>query len=284
MFAPASSISVARVVGVVPDQSSVGDALWLHAFADRLAGASRTTLVRQTDGLLASGDRYDDVDARARVGRQAVITQTRLIAHGRDIYEVKLVDPREQRAAFTRLVTSFQIGVPAGALMHATTEDRTGAFGAFNAMTKLTTWTAADGSVRVAMPRPPKVTDGAGAGSHWQDAQSAPDGQRHVEVVVTSYDNPLANLGAQIAAASSYQREVVNSLSGRLLSNQAGRLVNGEPYVDFTMTYVSRGTVHRRARIIVDPNLTVLVFVDDAAGDAPATFAHVTDSLHFGGS
>jgi hypothetical protein len=283
-FAAHSFVTIGRVTGVAPDQSSLGDALWLHAFADRLAGATRATVLRQTDGLLASGDRYDDVVERAKDGRTAVIAEVRLIAHGRDVFTLELVDRREQHAAFVRLVASFRLGLPPGALENATTEDRTGAFGTFNALTQLTTWTAADGSVQVAMPRRPTVTRGVGAGSQWQDAVSAPDGQHHVEIVVTSYDDPLGSMADQAATAASYEHEVVHGVAGRVLSSHAGRLAGGQPYVDFTLTYANNGTVHRRARVVVEPNLTVLVYVDDAAGDAPATFAHVVDSLHAGGS
>jgi hypothetical protein len=45
------------------------------------------------------------------------------------------------------------------------------------------------------------------------------------------------------------------------------------------MEYENAGVVHRRGRIVVDGYRSVLVYVDDASGDAPATFDHVVDSL-----
>jgi hypothetical protein len=133
--------------------------------------------------------------------------------------------------------------------------------------------------VTVSLPRKPTIKTGQDSASLWEDAFSKPDGQHSVEIQVTSYADKLANDAAEQKWIKEYENEVVAGRKGTLRSSKVGHLKSGQVYVDFVMEYKNAGVVHRRGRIVVDGYRSVLVYVDDAIGDAPATFAHVVDSL-----
>ena len=162
---------------------------------------------------------------------------------------------------------------------NATAEDKTGAFGVFNSLERVHEWTSGGGAVTVSLPRKPTIKTGQDSASLWEDAFSKPDGQHSVEIQVTTYADKLANDAAEQKWVQEYENEVVAGRKGTLRSSKVGHLKSGQVYVDFVMEYKNSGVVHRRGRIVVDGYRSVLVYVDDAIGDAPATFAHVVDSL-----
>jgi hypothetical protein len=274
-----SFVEVYDADGLAPSGTPTAIKAWLGLFAKRLANNTHGTITHDANGELPSGEQYRDVTFTYTARGHASVSANRLVVRGRHLYIVTLIDPKEHVAVFERLARSFRLGPTPDEAKNATAEDKTGAFGVFNSLERVRDWTSGDGAVTVSLPRKPTIKRGQDSSSLWEDAFSKPDGQHSVEITVTTYADKLANHAAEVKWVHEYQSEVVAGRQGTLRSSKAGHLKTGQVYVDFVMEYENDGIVHRRGRIVVDGYRSVLVYVDDATGDAPATFAHVVNSL-----
>jgi hypothetical protein len=265
--------------GLAPSGTPAALKAWLRLLSKRMVVDAHGTLTHDASGALPSGEPYHDVTFSYERGGRTSVSANRLVPKGRHLYILTLVDAREHERAFARLARSFRLGPTPDQAKNATAEDKTGAFGVFNSLERVHEWTSGGGAVTLELPRKPTVKRGQDSSSLWEDAFSKPDGQHSVEVVVTTYADKLANDAAELKWARDYQSQVVAGRKGTLRSSKAAHLETGQVYLDFVMEYESSGVVYRRGRIVVDGYRSVLVYVDDAIGDAPATFAHVVDSM-----
>jgi hypothetical protein len=278
-WSQSSYIEVQDGDGLAPSGTPTALKAWLRLLAKRMVLDAQGTLAHDASGTLPSGEPYYDVTFSYQRGGRTSVSANRIVPKKRHLYILTLVDTKAHDRAFQRLARSFHLGATPDEAKNATAEDKTGAFGVFNSLERVREWTSGDGAVTVSLPRKPTVKRGQDSASLWEDALSKPDGQHSVEVTVTTYADKLANDAAELKWAHEYENEVVAGRKGTLRSSKAGHLKSGQVYVDFVMEYENAGVVHRRGRIVVDGYRSVLVYVDDASGDAPATFDHVVDSL-----